>query len=121
MELSKYKKLHKIYSKLPLPKKVWDTPEYKAYQQAFHDDKQCQTWELIQRTKEAGINYKKFCCIDMAYHLIEDIQAKKLPEINYDCVITYAKSQKSYGLPIHDGGSSFIRIKYCPWCGTKLL
>ena len=25
-----------------------------------------------------------------------------------------------YGIPIHDGGSSYIRFDYCPWCGTNL-
>ena len=25
-----------------------------------------------------------------------------------------------YGIRIHDGGSAFVRIAYCPWCGTKL-
>jgi hypothetical protein len=25
-----------------------------------------------------------------------------------------------YGLIIHDGGSSFYRITFCPWCGTSL-
>src|SRR3954454_11418873 len=25
-----------------------------------------------------------------------------------------------YGLLIHDGGSSYVAIAYCPWCGTKL-
>ena len=25
-----------------------------------------------------------------------------------------------YGIYVHDGGSSVIRIRYCPWCGTKL-
>lgn len=24
------------------------------------------------------------------------------------------------GIPIRDGGSSFIGIKFCPWCGEKL-
>jgi hypothetical protein len=26
----------------------------------------------------------------------------------------------NYVMPIKDGGSSFIRIYYCPFCGTKL-
>ena len=26
---------------------------------------------------------------------------------------------RGYGLPVHDGGSSYIRINYCPWCGQK--
>jgi len=25
-----------------------------------------------------------------------------------------------YGLRIHDGGSSYVVIGYCPWCGTRL-
>ncbi|MBF0442396.1 MAG: hypothetical protein HQK54_10870 [Oligoflexales bacterium] len=25
-----------------------------------------------------------------------------------------------YGIIVHDGGSSHIRISYCPWCGIKL-
>lgn len=26
----------------------------------------------------------------------------------------------SYGLPVHDGGSSWITISHCPWCGSVL-
>jgi hypothetical protein len=26
----------------------------------------------------------------------------------------------SYGLIVHDGGSSYIAISYCPWCGASL-
>jgi len=26
----------------------------------------------------------------------------------------------SYGLIVHDGGSSFIEISFCPWCGSEL-
>ena len=26
----------------------------------------------------------------------------------------------SYGLFVHDGGSSHVEIAYCPWCGTSL-
>jgi hypothetical protein len=25
-----------------------------------------------------------------------------------------------YGLIVHDGGSSVIEIRFCPWCGAKL-
>ena len=27
---------------------------------------------------------------------------------------------KEYAMPIKDGGSSYISIKYCPFCGYKL-
>ena len=29
-------------------------------------------------------------------------------------------NQKPDGIIIHDGGQSFIKINYCPWCGRKL-
>jgi len=35
-----------------------------------------------------------------------------------DALIT--KSRDEYGLIVHDGGSSYVAISHCPWCGTKL-
>lgn len=39
-----------------------------------------------------------------------------------DCldVLIYVTDKGSYGIRVHDGGSSFITIMHCPWCGTKL-
>lgn len=37
-----------------------------------------------------------------------------------DSLIYYSKKFDEYGLIIHDGGSSFVVIKFCPFCGTKL-
>ena len=88
---------------------ISDTPEYAEYQHAFHNDKKCREWELIQRIKKAGINYKNYCCISMAYYLIEDRQSKNQSEMNYDSVMTYYKMGDTYGIPIHDGGSSLSK------------
>jgi hypothetical protein len=41
----------------------------------------------------------------------------------FDCadnLVAYSPEFDEYGLIIHDGGSSSIRINFCPWCGTKL-
>ncbi|MBA9039899.1 MULTISPECIES: DUF6980 family protein [Priestia] len=41
----------------------------------------------------------------------------------FDCpdnLILFDKTNKEYGLIIHDGGSSIIGISFCPWCGEKL-
>jgi hypothetical protein len=35
-----------------------------------------------------------------------------------DALIT--ESDGVYGLIVHDGGSSAVRIAFCPWCGTQL-
>ena len=37
-----------------------------------------------------------------------------------DCLIDYWPSTQTYGIMVHDGGSSMIVISHCPWCGTKL-
>lgn len=37
-----------------------------------------------------------------------------------DSLISYSACFDEYGLRIHDGGSSTIEIKHCPWCGVRL-
>ena len=63
---------------------------------------------------------KKYCCNVMEkqveYHC--DIHRNI-----YDCsdnLIDYSSAFDEYGLIVHDGGSSCVLIKFCPWCGAKL-
>lgn len=37
-----------------------------------------------------------------------------------DNLVTFDRESKRYGLIIHDGGSSSIEMKFCPWCGTSV-
>lgn len=37
-----------------------------------------------------------------------------------DCLVEYFDKTDEYGLFIHDGGSAFLPIDFCPWCGEKL-
>ena len=37
-----------------------------------------------------------------------------------DCIIQFSDRFREYGLIIHDGGSSVIGIRFCPWCGMQL-
>lgn len=48
------------------------------------------------------------CCESMKYMVEEEISIIFIPEY------------REYGVPIRDGGSSYLVILYCPWCGTKL-
>jgi hypothetical protein len=120
MELTRFKRLHKKFSKSPLPKNIWNTSEYEGYINAIDNDKDCGEWYLKFFTRKAGIRNKEYCCLYMAYYLIEDNKSKRRKEINYDSIVTHDKKGKAFGIPIHDGGSSFIKIDFCPWCGDKL-
>jgi hypothetical protein len=37
-----------------------------------------------------------------------------------DILIFHSEQLDEYGIIIHDGGSSYSVIQYCPWCGIKL-
>ena len=37
-----------------------------------------------------------------------------------DSLVIYIEKFDEYGLIVHDGGTSFVCISYCPWCGIKL-
>ena len=37
-----------------------------------------------------------------------------------DSLIYKSENKELYGIRIHDGGSSFVAIEYCPWCGSQL-
>ncbi|MDP5210232.1 hypothetical protein [Microbulbifer sp. 2205BS26-8] len=51
---------------------------------------------------------KQCCCKDM------------LSALNSDVGVIYIPKFREYGISILDGGSSFLKIVFCPWCGTKL-
>jgi hypothetical protein len=68
---------------------------------------------------EAGL-VERHCCEDMRR------EAERMCEQHpnrfdcSDCLIHYSPRSGGYGLIVHDGGSSVIRIRFCPWCGTEL-
>jgi hypothetical protein len=60
------------------------------------------------------------CCSNMKYHLEYKCTEHKNVFDCPDNIIYSSPKKNTFGIIIHDGGSSFIKIKYCPWCGTKL-
>jgi hypothetical protein len=40
----------------------------------------------------------------------------------FDCPdnIVVGRPGERFGLPVHDGGTSSIKIAFCPWCGSAL-
>lgn len=63
---------------------------------------------------------KKTCCTEMEYHSNLHCDIHKSVFDCPDCLIFYNTSAKYHGIIIHDGGQSFVKIRYCPWCGKKL-
>lgn len=60
------------------------------------------------------------CCEAMTNQLIVRCEQHSDPFDCADNLIYHAEALAEYGIMIHDGGSSYCVIHYCPWCGTKL-
>ena len=66
------------------------------------------------------MNSKEHCCEEMGERLkFKCVQHADAFECT-DNLVSYVADGDQYGLIVHDGGSSSIVIKYCPWCGVKL-
>lgn len=52
---------------------------------------------------------KNHCCATMSSNLAGG-----------ETAIVYEAKFREYGISVLDGGSSFILINHCPWCGTVL-
>ncbi|MEZ4797340.1 MAG: hypothetical protein R2785_09230 [Flavobacteriaceae bacterium] len=120
MTIDEFKILHKKFSKLPLSLDVWQSEEYNNYIQASHENQDFQDWILIQKFEQNRFDYYKFCCLKMSDNIFESIDENgEIKYGNVDVIINKLKDG-TYGIPIHDGGSSIIEINFCPWCGTNL-
>ena len=49
------------------------------------------------------------CCGMMRYYIAHE-----------NPVIYYWSRFDEYLVPVHDGGTSGIQMKFCPWCGVRL-
>ena len=63
---------------------------------------------------------KRQCCEAMGYHTANHCSVHTSPFACPDRLIWHDENSGDYGIIVHDGGESFVRIRYCPWCGSEL-
>jgi hypothetical protein len=117
LDLIEFKKLYIKFTARSLPEFFWQTKEYAKYIDAINEDAAIGDWYLKEQIKKSNVKVGRHCCTKMTYYLTLD---KRSENINPDAIIRYNKKQKEYGIPIHDGGSSYVKIDACPWCGRGL-
>ena len=111
MKYVEFKILYDKFNKLPLSKDVFTSAEYLKYVEAINDDPKVEEFFLKEELKKKKINFSKYCCKKLAYYV--SVQN------DFEAVIKYTKNKK-FGIPVRDGGNSYIKIKHCPWCGNLL-
>lgn len=62
----------------------------------------------------------KHCCEMMKDNVEHKCEQHPSPFDCPDNIIFFNEKKREYGIIVHDGGASFIRIKYCPWCCKEL-
>lgn len=63
---------------------------------------------------------RRHCCSEMAAALAYDCDQHADPFDCPDTVLVFHELFSEYGLPIRDGGQSYLVISNCPFCGAKL-
>lgn len=61
-----------------------------------------------------------FCCEAMTQALAFDCAQHADPFECADSLMVYNEVLDEYGLPVHDGGASYVLVAICPWCGARL-
>ena len=118
MNCKEFKDKYQQYTNLPLPREVWNTKNYEEWSDHMVECSACWEWNMEQIVINRGYKISDFPCIHIAYRATETCEQHPDP---WDCPdIVLVKIEDSYGIPVRDGGSSWIEIDFCPWCGKKL-
>jgi hypothetical protein len=63
---------------------------------------------------------KIFCCQEMADKIAKSFDTNGVIKYDNTDVLINKWGNGTFGIPIHNGSTSVVEIKHCPWCGTKL-
>jgi len=87
----------------------------------MHTCEACGEWYMKQEARRCGVDPSKHPCVHIAYAIRREPGAKGDVHDDPDVALIYHIRSKRYGIPVRDGGSSYIHITHCPWCGKKLV
>lgn len=61
-----------------------------------------------------------YCCESMEADLTQTCSEHPRRYQCPDSLVNYWAGSHTYGLMVHDGGTSIMEINFCPWCGANL-
>jgi hypothetical protein len=62
----------------------------------------------------------EYCCEDMKEQLLRTCDVHADLSNCPDALVVHVEDPGEFGIRVHDGGSSFVSIRHCPWCGAAL-
>lgn len=65
----------------------------------------------------------EYCCPTFREHIEAQCEQcgdrRDCPDTILEKYSSDAWNKDKWGIPVHDGGTSFVQIYFCPWCGAK--
>lgn len=120
MKCSQFKNSFDKYSNMPLAPGTLHSAGYSNWCDHSHSCEDCADWYQAKLVERRGFSLDIFPCVHMAYHSTFSCDMHSDPIDCPDATLIHIQSKGKYGIPVRDGGSSYIAIDYCPWCGIKL-
>ncbi len=77
-------------------------------------------WMPLDFEWQAPSASAQHCCSEMAAALAFSCDQHADPFDCPDTVLVYHEPFEEYGIPIRDGGLSYLLVSNCPFCGEKL-
>lgn len=71
-------------------------------------------------TRTQHPNPDRLCCESMQAALEMHCDTHSDPFECPDSLIAYHEGLNQFGLIVHDGGTSVVVIRHCPWCAAAL-
>lgn len=93
--------------------------EYMDWCDHSHECKSCGEALMKYHVEERGVALSEFPCVHLAYYATNGCD-KHEDEFCPDAIICKNETKNNFGIPINDGGGSYIVIRFCPWCGKQL-
>ena len=77
-------------------------------------------WMPLDHAWQPASESAHHCCAVMAHSLVHTCEQHSDPFDCPDVALVYHEIFGEYGIPVRDGGASYLVIAHCPWCGTGL-
>ncbi len=77
-------------------------------------------WMPLDHGWQPPSDATRHCCTDMAQSLVLDCEQHADPFACPDVALVHHEVFGEYGIPVRDGGASYLLIAHCHWCGSTL-
>jgi hypothetical protein len=96
----------------------FDDESYSDWVEHLNNCQSCGDWYLTAQLEARAVPLDDVPCVHVAYHSLLNCEVHQNA---WECPdVALVRDDGTFGIPVRDGGSSFIEINYCPWCGQSL-